>query len=998
MISGGARGERFLERSLELTLSNEDILKRFRERRLLTQSEARICHSQSIQTEKDIVDIILEQGFVADESETELRRLCQSDLDDIALSSPLYTVALPKPGDVVEGFEILEILGEGGMGAVYKARGYLPGQQHLDLPPDLYALKVMNTHSEQALQRFEREAQALAAVDLHPNIVRIHSFSKHGRRPFLVLDWVNGETLEDVLCSDESWTERRILETAVKIADALQFIHDRGILHRDLKPGNVLIRRDDGEVFLSDFGLAKVLHKETLTSTEEVLGTPVYMAPEQLCGDEDLGPEADIWSLGVILYELGTGRLPFDSENSVELAESILQDDPDLPTERNPQLSPALEAVIWKCLAKEPEDRYQSAEELAEEFQAILATKPVMARLPGRLRRAFSRFARRHGVTSVYVLVTIIILLLASTFILVVRAAQRFRIEEQRKEVAAAFIPVKKRILNKDGGFVRHATTHFLDCVPFEGRLPGGPCRDCDQWSAIQSDWRDYLEQRKELELLLGDEEVSGAISLKNHRECAQIMGLLEDFKRIKKNEALSAQITADSSSAYQLRAGFRALKRGRPLSAKSHFLKLNGKLEDLAPLGFALVATQRREWNLALTKLSLFLQTHSENSRLSQFAGALKEERFLHWIRRGPREAWPKQKRFLEAYRRQDEDWSRLNQRVQALFSEPKTSMDQKALSYRRLQRARKSFPALEKTPLDADFHFALGILASDEGHRRQAQYHFLCAQLRGTKELIPVDYRWEDLQRQLAQHLTAEDKDGMRAAFEMLIVFSRAGIYSFVAREIWLLALHRRGVMSRALSENPGDPWILFWRGMREIPDPNKDLADMRSARRDMNSVILHTETQDIFRAVALFRRAQLNIWLASASGQNKLFNEGMRDLKRSIERGHPAPDQVYKFWGSLEENPRRRVEIEMKRYQALEKRWKATQARQKNSIGDKVDPLMDEDYQGELKDLVRNVIRHRQAMKQGEEARNFLLQQKEKLRSRDYLELRKKLLKEG
>lgn len=978
-------------------MSNEDILEKFRKRRLLTQSEAHFCYTRSQIENVDIVDVMLDQGFAAAESASELRRLCQSEIEDISAGSSLYSVALPRIGDVVDNFEILEILGEGGMGAVYKARGYLQGQRALNLPPGDYAMKVMNTHTDHALDRFEREAQALAAVDLHPNIIRIHAFSKHGRRPYLVLDWVEGESLEDRLVEGNYWSEKECLEKLIKIADALEFIHEHGILHRDLKPGNVLIRESDGEVFLSDFGLAKVLHKETLTSTEEVLGTPVYMAPEQLCGDEELGPEADIWSLGVILYELSTGRLPFDSENSVELAELIIREDPQLPSALNPEISPAMEAVIWKCLAKDPEDRYLSAEDLREEFQSIQKNRPVSARLPGKLRRRLSLFSRRHGRSSVYVLIGIILLLSASVVVLVTRAGQRYQLEEKQREVAAAFVPVKKQLQRKTDTLVSHAAVHFLDCVPFEGRLPSGPCKECDTLTPLQSNWRDYVDLRQELIANSRESSLPSIVPKRKHREYAQIIGLFEDFQRVKKNEALSKSLSADNSSVYHLRAAFRALHRGQSLSAQSHLGMIDGSLEAIVPLGLALVATQLKQWEKAIAALKRFAKEHPQTPRYSQFLQAVYEEQFLRWIRVGPMSDWSKQKNYLKGQSRgDDDDWLRLNSRISTLFIGENRTLASLAGRYRRLQLSQKSYGSLELPSIDADFHFALGLAARDENMRNEAQFHFLSAQLKGCTKETPAGFRQADFQRELAQHLSSEELEGMVAAFKLLIASSRAGLYTFVAREIWLLALHERGVMAKALTQSPGDPWIIFWRGMREISDPSKNIGDMNAAKKDMTTVINDTRVQDSFRAVAYLRRAKLNIWLSSARGQGKLFKEGVRDLERAVKRGHPACDQVYKFWASLEDNPERRLELELKRYEALENRRlvHSRANRNKSSLLIVVKPLLDQDYRSELMEIMRVVIRKLRALDRQEEARRFFEKQRDKLPRSDYTLLQDKL----
>ncbi|MDF1666926.1 MAG: serine/threonine-protein kinase, partial [Planctomycetota bacterium] len=211
------------------------------------------------------------------------------------------TQRLPEIGEDVEGYKIVSLLGKGGMGAVYKARSANGSE---------FALKFILQGSEKSMARFEREAQAVAAVDTHPNIVSIHKLSRHGSYSYIVLDYVEGQSMDNILKDKETENADKTLIWVGKIAAALKIVHSRGITHRDIKPANILIRKDSGEPLLTDFGLAKMDDGQQLTHSREVLGTPHYMAPEQAGTEKDrIGPGSDIWALGVILYQACTGQL-----------------------------------------------------------------------------------------------------------------------------------------------------------------------------------------------------------------------------------------------------------------------------------------------------------------------------------------------------------------------------------------------------------------------------------------------------------------------------------------------------------------------------------------------------------------------------------------------------------------------------------------------------------------------------------------------------------------
>ncbi|MCL5288293.1 MAG: protein kinase [Acidobacteria bacterium] len=262
-------------------------------------------------------------------------------------------------------YEIVEELGQGAMGAVFKARD--PMMDRVVAVKTILASALTGPLAGDYRERFFREARAAGRL-AHPGIVTVYDVSEQEGTPFLVMEFIEGRTLEKILESGERFDAERVMDIGQQLAEALDYAHKGGVIHRDIKPANIMMTAD-GRPKITDFGVAKLTAAQ-VTTTGQLLGTPAFMAPEQFTG-APIDGRADLFALGVMLYWLATGDRPFTGETLMAMSYKIVHTEPVPPRKINPAIPRDLENVILKCMEKDPAERYQSGETLANDLRKL---------------------------------------------------------------------------------------------------------------------------------------------------------------------------------------------------------------------------------------------------------------------------------------------------------------------------------------------------------------------------------------------------------------------------------------------------------------------------------------------------------------------------------------------------------------------------------------------------------------------------------------------------
>jgi tetratricopeptide (TPR) repeat protein len=343
---------------------------------------------------------------------------------DFGERSEFYTFAPESLSGLLPDYDLVREVGKGSMGIVFEARRKTDGARFAIkvLPPSL-------TLTEQALARFLREGELMRRID-HPGIAKVIDLGQRGRLSWFVMAFVDGVDLGERLRVGPL-PLRQAAEIAARVGRILHFAHERGIVHRDVKPDN-LILREDGSVVVTDFGLARETGTGSMTESGAIVGTPMFMAPEQVLGNRgQVGARSDVYSLGATLYALIAGRPPFDGPTAQSVLKQVLEQPPRRLRSHRTEVPLALEAIVHKAMERDPARRYGTTAEFADDLEAWLAGRRPLARLPGPARRTWRAMAARPLVTSM--VATIVVLALGGWVLL--RERQRSEHDRSLAEV-----------------------------------------------------------------------------------------------------------------------------------------------------------------------------------------------------------------------------------------------------------------------------------------------------------------------------------------------------------------------------------------------------------------------------------------------------------------------------------------------------------------------------------------------------------------------------------
>jgi len=327
---------------------------------LALPEEVQHCLEQakSLREEKNqasLVQLLVDHQYVTKRQVARLKQIIEAE----------------RSGQKIPGYKILGKLGAGAMATVFKAK-----QLNLDRTVAIKVLPRKFAQNAQFIERFYAEGRAAAQLN-HPNIVQAFDVGKSGEYHFFVMEFVDGRTVYDDIVKHKRYGEGEAIDILMQIAEALLHAHERGLIHRDVKPKNIMINRE-GVAKLADMGLARAISDKEMAEAEQgkAFGTPYYISPEQIRGELKIGPQADIYSLGATLYHMVTGNVPFDGKNPSAVMHKHLKADLVPPDHVNPKLSAGISEVIEMMMAKDPRQRYANCKDLLVDLRAVRTGEP----------------------------------------------------------------------------------------------------------------------------------------------------------------------------------------------------------------------------------------------------------------------------------------------------------------------------------------------------------------------------------------------------------------------------------------------------------------------------------------------------------------------------------------------------------------------------------------------------------------------------------------------
>lgn len=825
-----------------------------------------------------------------------------------------------QEGDVFDGYTILSLLGQGGMGAVYK----------VEKQGKVSALKVITTDNMKAEARFEREAGAAMSVSGHPNIVGIEGYTKFGEQPYLVMEFVEGQGLDEVLTPGQPFDPDKTAELAEKIASALSFVHRKGIFHRDLKPANILIRHSDGEPLITDFGLAKLVDYETMTRTADWLGTPAYMSPEQAGMDhKEVDSSSDTWALGVILYEMSTGQRPFQANEIYQLINLILEKNPARPSTLNPRIDPNLETIILKALNKEKSNRYSDARELAKDIAKLGTSESVEGYIEGSMDEIGREVQKKFGMRLLRFAVL-------ATIALSLSIGAYFYIERQKTQSEERFEDIKSHLGDYQKALARLKEPEiFRQCALklANSEILGKPKK------TLQFHEPAIVEARNKFELRMAREENKDGLLriLKLHNALAKLDENFAYYRSLIQPGIKRENAVVFEGKREKLIQALQEYKSGDFEAANETFQSLI-KDKDNFEVSLAMFGSALCQLKLNQTKQACD-QFDSLSTRKS--LGGLGERFFVHFLgeeaiekltKKDERNALKTLKKLSERLSKKTEKdrknaWRSWNERFQRRYTSPENltkSMPLRVRQWLFLERMNKKVPQLEIFSADFKLAKALGEHYAGKyrsavdsksslrfGYLRKAIYYHLNAFLKDRSYKAADGYHAPQLGDFVSVNaLPGKSSRERELAFQVLIDASRLGLYipTFQGTLRHFIEL---GFFEQAIAKNPEDPYLLFWRGSGAVSyytalwnekklKLDELLEVINRSAKDLDIVYQDPSVPDYFRAIAADR------WVATrrfkediAKGRDRTINtdKWRKRLRDAIAmNSHPKPDNLY------------------------------------------------------------------------------------------------------
>lgn len=713
-------------------------------------------------------------------------------------------------GSILDGYQIVGLLGQGGMGAVYKA--YKNGAH--------YALKVLLSDEMGAneLARFEREAQAAAALQ-HPHIVAVHKLGYAQQCPYIIFDFVEGHSLDKEIQSGRTWTLGEAVACLKPIASALDSIHEQGIVHRDLKPANIMIRAEDQRPLLADFGLAHAAQMERLTRTGEVLGTPAYMTPEQLTGEASQA-QTDIWPLAIILYELLTGgQRPFEAESSLALAQSILLKDPRPLPDSLADNKEALQYVMEKALAKNPLQRYSSAGDFIEDCARIDSGDYRLSDELGLIERGQRRAKKYRGPLLIGTLLLVTLVLGGSAVFL-----------KQRKKSAqeswrAARINEIKALQSQSKDYSGHFAEEMLRrLTQAPSEVDASPSPEGQSFAKAVDDYRLYFEGEKAKQ----EPELISVVA----KELAKLEKMARSWEAlVSMSPSTETRAFVEVDKRFQkLLLGYQSALNENWKLAEEEFSEGYSKDNDLASVSrlATLYAQSRGGQSLkALKQLRKFIPDLKGSFRSAAdrmeldfiIQGILEESMSPSLISEalGPFE----KKWNAKAQGQAQAGWQRLNAKIQQGFQrqlKARRPLKKLALVYMNIHESSRHNPSLKLAPLDARLARYLAKRAARSGSA-MAQVFYLELKRLNPQAEIPRVYGGYDEEGNFSyQALTvAFNLKSPRVFCSLLVELSRHNFFlpETSSKYIRRVENEKEQFLSEDLKRYPRDPFLRFWRG---------------------------------------------------------------------------------------------------------------------------------------------------------------------------------------